>query len=64
MCQSEDSRSPVDDVLSAHGPSLGSRPALLSSDELLHGQREVWIRHGNETYRLIHTRNGKLILQK
>lgn len=31
---------------------------------LLQGQREVLIRHGEETYRLRHTRNGKLILIK
>lgn len=31
---------------------------------LLQGQREVLIRHGDETYRLRHTRNGKLILTK
>jgi hemin uptake protein HemP len=36
----------------------------LSSDELLHGQREVLIRHGSEVYRLRLTRQGKLILQK
>ena len=27
-------------------------------------QRELRIRHGNETYRLRHTRNDKLILTK
>jgi hemin uptake protein HemP len=31
---------------------------------LLQGQREVLIRHGDETYRLRHTRNNKLILTK
>ena len=31
---------------------------------LLQGQREVLIRHGDECYRLRHTRNDKLILTK
>lgn len=34
------------------------------STRLLRGQREVLIRHGDETYRLRHTRNDKLILTK
>ncbi|MDB5385992.1 MAG: Hemin uptake protein hemP [Planctomycetaceae bacterium] len=36
----------------------------LTSDELLCGQTEVCIRHGDEIYRLRVTRNGKLILHK
>lgn len=36
----------------------------VDSGRLLQGQREVLIRHGNETYRLRHTRNDKLILTK
>lgn len=38
--------------------------AELSSRELLRGQREVVIRHGDQVYRLRHTRNDKLILTK
>lgn len=34
------------------------------SDELFLGAREIWIRHGEETYRLTVTRNGRLILTK
>ena len=34
------------------------------SEELLHGQKEVLIHHGEETYRLRLTRAGKLILYK
>ncbi len=41
-----------------------SDPPTLSSDQLLHGQREVLIQHGTEVYRLRLTRQGKLILQK
>ncbi|QDH69271.1 hemin uptake protein HemP [Lysobacter alkalisoli] len=40
------------------------RGALLDSDALLRGTREVLIRHGGEVYRLRHTRNDKLILTK
>jgi len=38
-------------------------PAV-ESNALLRGTREVLIRHGNEVYRLRHTRNDKLILTK
>ena len=34
------------------------------SDELFLGAKEIWIRHGEETYRLTVTRNGRLILTK
>ena len=53
------------------GPLRVPRVALASAAEpavdsarLLHGQREVLIRHGDEVYRLRHTRNDKLILTK
>ncbi|WP_240906263.1 hemin uptake protein HemP [Thermomonas sp. HDW16] len=36
----------------------------VDSRGLLQGRNEVLIRHGNETYRLRHTRNDKLILTK
>ncbi|MEN5060567.1 hemin uptake protein HemP [Luteimonas sp. TWI1416] len=39
-------------------------PIELDSAQLLRGQRELQIRHGNEVYRLRHTRNDKLILTK
>lgn len=41
-------------------------PQVLEIDSLrlLQGQRELRIRHGNEYYRLRHTRNDKLILTK
>lgn len=38
--------------------------AEIDSARLLKGQRELLIRHGNECYRLRHTRNDKLILTK
>ena len=36
----------------------------IASSELLRGEAELLIRHGDEIYRLKLTRNGKLILQK
>lgn len=36
----------------------------VSSEELLRGQTELLIRHGEELYRLKLTRNQKLILHK
>ena len=36
----------------------------ITSSELLRGENELLIRHGDELYRLKLTRNGKLILQK
>ena len=44
--------------------ATGADDRELPSDALLLGRREVLIRHGNETYRLRHTRNDKLILTK
>lgn len=39
-------------------------PPALSSAQLLRGERELLIAHGNQLYRLRHTRNDKLILTK
>lgn len=49
-----------------HAPVAAAPRAAdaVDSGRLLQGQREVLIRHGNETYRLRHTRNDKLILTK
>jgi hemin uptake protein HemP len=41
-----------------------NQPRTLKSHELLQGAKEVLIAHGEETYRLRLTRNGKLILHK
>jgi len=49
------------------GPDHGrtAPPSVeIDSLRLLQGQRELTIRHGNECYRLRHTRNDKLILTK
>ncbi len=48
-------------------PAPADTPAAsveIDSLRLLQGQRELRIRHGNEVYRLRHTRNDKLILTK
>ncbi|MCC7096162.1 MAG: hemin uptake protein HemP [Thermomonas sp.] len=45
-------------------PTPSAQMAALDSTQLLRGQCEVLIQHGNEVYRLRHTRNGKLILTK
>lgn len=37
---------------------------VLTSEELLQGEREVMIKHSNEYYRLMVTKAGKLILNK
>jgi hemin uptake protein HemP len=50
-------------ALPAPPRSDADNPTLTSHD-LLQGHREVLIRHGEETYRLRLTRNGKLILHK
>jgi hemin uptake protein HemP len=44
-------------------PSPGMRREVHSVD-LLRGEKEIWIRHGEEIYRLRLTKSGKLILQK
>jgi hemin uptake protein HemP len=50
------------------GSSAGRRAptpvAEVDSRQLLEGRRELLIRHGEERYRLRHTRNDKLILTK
>ena len=43
---------------------LPSVDETLSSEQLLRGQREILIRHGDRVYRLRHTSNDKLILTK
>ena len=41
-----------------------AEPRILHSEELFAGQRTVVIQHGDEQYRLLITRNDRLILQK
>ncbi len=63
--------SPAHHSAPASAPETGTQSAgsqvqapEIDSLRLLQGQRELRIRHGNEYYRLRHTRNDKLILTK
>ena len=47
-----------------HAVALPAATPSVESRSLLQGASEVLIRHGNEVYRLRHTRNDKLILTK
>ena len=44
--------------------SAGRTPLRIASDELLRGERRLIIDHGESSYTLLLTRNGKLILTK
>jgi len=56
---------PADHVaVDAAAPREEAVPGEISSQQLLGGKAEVFIRHGDDLYRLRLTRNGKLILQK
>jgi hemin uptake protein HemP len=39
-------------------------PRIIAAERLFEGQREIYIEHDGERYRLRITRRGKLILQK
>lgn len=52
----------VPDTIRAPGDKL--QPPRMDSRELLRGQRELVITHGDEQYRLRRTRQDKLILTK
>ena len=44
--------------------ALGTLCHPITSENLFGTSKEIFIRHGEEMYRLTITRNGKLILQK
>jgi hemin uptake protein HemP len=48
----------------APSAAVSPTPRTLSSAEILQGEKKVLITHGEEIYRLLVTRNDKLILQK
>lgn len=65
LAASPQSRQPSLPSSSRHEPPApGAQPPEVESVRLLQGRREVLIRHGNDCYRLRHTRNDKLILTK
>lgn len=41
-----------------------ANPQSVDSVQLFQGRKELWIQHGDQRYRLCHTRNNKLILVK
>lgn len=45
-------------------PAAESRSLRIRSDELLRGSRELVIEHRGQEYRLLRTRNDRLILNK
>ena len=45
-------------------PLLPVEPRVVRSEELFAGQKTIVIQHGVEVYRLLITRNDRLILQK
>lgn len=47
-----------------HSVALGTLCHPIESEDLFGAAREIFIRHGEELYRLTITRNDKLILQK
>ena len=44
--------------------AMGASRQRVDSRELLQGERELIIQHGDQEYRLRHTQNDKLILTK
>ncbi len=44
--------------------AAASDRTIIDSHDLLRGQRELVIRHGDREYRLRHTQNDKLILTR
>ena len=65
MTETPDSSKPNHFPLPESLSLSNSTPRVVwDSQALLSGQREVFIQHGSECYRLILTKSGKLILQK
>ncbi|MEZ6119070.1 MAG: hemin uptake protein HemP [Pirellulaceae bacterium] len=62
MCQIDENHEPKNPGSSP--AESAKEPRMIDSLSLLQGARELYIRHRGEVYRLLETRNGKLILQK
>lgn len=45
-------------------PPTDAAPHRIAAEQLLQGRRSVEIAYNGQTYRLLATKNGKLILQK
>ncbi len=59
MTDDDSSNIPSNDTASER-----AQPRVISSEELFAGERVVLIQHAGEQYRLLVTRNDRLILQK
>jgi hemin uptake protein HemP len=55
---------PLDPNLSPQPVPISLPEREINTRDLMQGQREIVIRHGDEAYRLSVTRSGKLILRK
>ncbi|MEN6496353.1 MAG: hemin uptake protein HemP [Thermoguttaceae bacterium] len=70
----QESKPPADASSRSHGCDRAEGPCavcrelttvrVMQSDELLGGQREMFIVHHGQVYRLLCTKNDRLILQK
>lgn len=66
MTDSQDEKDLIGQNPTSGYDSKGDRtsPQIIDSETLLAGHREVWIRHGEEMYRLRLTASGRLYLSK
>lgn len=55
---------PRETVVAEPPPTDADAPRVFRSAELFDGQRVVFIEHAGQQYRLLITRNDRLILQK
>jgi hemin uptake protein HemP len=55
---------PVRQIVELPGHEICQEPRAICSEELFAGARTIRIKHAGETYRLLITRNNRLILQK
>ena len=59
-----DAERQADAARNASGPANREPTRLIRSEDLFDGERVVLIQHAGEQYRLLITRNDRLILQK
>lgn len=64
MKKFEESDAHQDDSSSEKLDIDSTRPRVIPSEELFHGDKTAIIEHAGEQYRLILTKNDKLLLQK
>jgi hemin uptake protein HemP len=55
---------PLRQAIETSDRGVGQQPRAISSEELFAGARTIRIQHAGATYRLLITRNNRLILQK